>query len=169
MRSQIYSNFYRGVCTSREKSLGIPGAPPEEEYVYKSECRLRLDEVDFETFQGAIKRFGYRIDLNDEHMKSISREIKLNVTDMNENKNSPFAIAYKDDKFFFLNKRHNVPKLLKLGFLLCKHYSPDAQALEFWHLINPKLDERISKQHVVEFLSELAYVATDMNLSKILV
>ena len=55
------------------------GAPEEENYIYKSECRLRLYEVDFLTFQGAVKRFGYRIDLNAEHMKSISREIKLDT------------------------------------------------------------------------------------------
>ena len=40
----------RGVCTSRDKSQGIAGAPPEEDYVYKSECRIKLNEVDFETF-----------------------------------------------------------------------------------------------------------------------
>ncbi len=71
-----------------------------------------MNEVDFETFQGAIKRFGYRIDLNDEHMKSIAREIKLNITEMNEQKGSPFAVVYKDESFFFKEKRHNVPQLL---------------------------------------------------------
>jgi hypothetical protein len=34
-------------------------------------------------------------------MKSISREIRLNVTEMNEQKNSPFAVVYKDERFFF--------------------------------------------------------------------
>jgi hypothetical protein len=80
-----------------------------------------LRDVDFITFQGAVKRFGYRIDLNAEHMKSISREIRLNCQEMNESKNSPYAIVYKDEQFFFKEKRHNVPNLLKLGFLLCKH------------------------------------------------
>ncbi len=56
-------------------------------------------------------------------MKSISREIKLNVDAMNNIGNSPYAIVYKDEDFFFLNKRHNVPNLLKLGFLCCKHHS----------------------------------------------
>ena len=50
-----------------------------------------MNEVDYETFQGAIKRFGYRIDLNDEHMKSIAREIKLSISEMNENKNSIYS------------------------------------------------------------------------------
>jgi hypothetical protein len=38
------------MCASREKNSGVPGAPPEEDYVFKSECRIKLDEVDFETF-----------------------------------------------------------------------------------------------------------------------
>src|SRR5947208_626038 len=118
------------MCSSRDKAPELANAPPTENYVYQSECRLQLHRVDFETFQGAIKRFGYRVDLNDEHMKSISREIRLNVIEMNEQKNSPFYVVYKDEKFFFKEKRHNVPNLLRLGFLLCKHYSAESQALE---------------------------------------
>ena len=89
--------------------------------MFTSECRLRLNEVSFPVFQGAIKRFGYRIDLNDAHMQSISKEIKLNIQEMNDVKNSAYAIVYKDEKFFFKDKRHNVPNLIKLGFLCCKH------------------------------------------------
>jgi len=87
---------------------------------------------------------------------------------MNDIKNSPYSIVYKDENFFFQNKRHNVPKLLRLGFICCRHYSPDSQALEFWHLINPKLQEKLGKDQVATFLQDLAYVAVDMNLSKLL-
>lgn len=93
--------MHRGACGSREKSVKIEGAPAEENFVYKSESRLRLDEVNFLTFQGAIKRFGYRINLNDQHMLSISKEIKLDVNAMNTVSNSPAAIVYKDEQFFF--------------------------------------------------------------------
>jgi hypothetical protein len=117
--------MFRGACGSREKSIKIEGAPAEENFVYKSECRIRLDEVNFLTFQGAIKRFGYRINLNDEHMKSISKEIKLNVYDMNTVPNSASAIVYKDEQFFFKERRHTVPALLKLGFLCCRHNSTE--------------------------------------------
>jgi hypothetical protein len=59
-------------------------------------------------------------------MKSISREINLNTVALTNEKTSPFYIVYKDEQFFFVGKRHNVPRLLRLGFLLCKHYSPEA-------------------------------------------
>lgn len=35
-----------------------------------------------------------------------------------------------------------------------------------WHLLNPKLEETISKNNLEEFLYELCYVAIDMNISK---
>lgn len=86
---------------------------------------MKLREVEFITFQGAVKRFGYRIDLNDEHIKSIAKEIRLNIYEMNDVKTSPASIVYKDESFFFKEKRHNVPNLLRLGFLLCHHHSKE--------------------------------------------
>jgi hypothetical protein len=76
-------------------------------------------------------------------------------------------VVYLDEKFFFKQGRHNVPMLLRLGFLCCRHYSPESQSLELWHMINPKLEEQIDKKDLSRFLDELAYVAIDMNLSKL--
>lgn len=101
--------------------------------------------MNFLTYQGAVKRFGYRIDLNDEHMKNISKEIKLDVVSMNTIANSPAAVVYKDEKFFFKERRHTVPNLLKLGFLCCRHNSVEDQELEMWHLLNPKLEATVTK------------------------
>lgn len=56
-------------------------------------------------------------------MKSISKEIKLNVDAMNAIANSPYAVVYKDEQFFFKGRRHTVPNLLKLGFICCRHHS----------------------------------------------
>jgi hypothetical protein len=98
-------------------------------------------------------------------MKSISREIKLNVDAMNSTPNSAFAVVYKDEQFFFKGKRHNVPNLLKLGFICCRHHSLEDQELELWHLINPKLEETVPKAAVEAFLRDLTYIALEMNLS----
>lgn len=141
--------------------------PEEENYVFKSECRIKLNEVEYLTFQGAIKRFGYRINLNDEHIKSISKEIKLDVYQMNDVKNSAFHIVYKDSNKFFVQSRHTVNNLLKLGFLLCKHNSVEDQEKELWHLINPQLQKSVTKAVVQELLEDLAYIAIEMNNSKI--
>ena len=97
-----------GSCVSRDRAPNTDGFPPEESTVYLKECELNLHNVDFETFQGAIKRFGYKIDLNDEHMKKIAPEIRLNVQEMQQMPSSVFQVVYKDKKMFFQESRHNV-------------------------------------------------------------
>ena len=72
-----------GSCTSdRNGPQTVEGASAEENFCYNTECMTEIYKVDFITFQAAIKRFGYRIDLNDEHLKSIAPEIRLNVEKM---------------------------------------------------------------------------------------
>lgn len=53
----------------------------------------------YETFLGAVKRFGYRNDLNDAHMKEIADEIKLDHYAMENEPNSTFALVYLDPMF----------------------------------------------------------------------
>lgn len=55
---------------------------------------------------------------------------------------------------------------MHLGFLLCDHFTPDEQAKEMWHLINPKLADTVSKDQVKLFLTDLAYIAVDLNICK---
>ena len=98
-------------------------------------------------------------------MISISKEIKLDVNAMNTVSNSPAAIVYKDEQFFFKGRRHTVPNLLRLGFICCRHNSVEDQELELWHLINPKLEDTVSKEVVETFLQDLCYIAVDMNIS----
>ena len=86
--------------------------------------------------------------------------------EMTDQNNSVFALVYKDENFFFLEKRHSVANLLKLGFLLCQFQSEEDQELELWHLINPKLYEAIHVKVVEEFFRDLVYIALDMNLCK---
>lgn len=114
--------YYRGGCGSRDKE--IKEDPKElEGYVYKKECELQLKNVSYEVFVGAIKRFGYKNDLNDQHLKAISREIYLDYPEMFNNERSVFYIFYHDEGFTFKNQRFHVPAFLLVGFLLCKHNS----------------------------------------------
>ena len=72
-----------GSCASdRGSPMIVEGASNEENFCYQAECQTEMYKVDFTTFQTAIKRFGYRVDLNDEHLKSIAPEIRLNIERM---------------------------------------------------------------------------------------
>ena len=85
---------------------------------------------------------------------------------MFNNVNSIFYIYYNEKNFTYLpeTKRYHVSALLKIGFLLCEHYSVDTQGVDLWHLINPKLEQTIPRDQVIELIKDLIYIAIDMNI-----
>ena len=54
-----------GACTSRDRVPIVEGAHVRENFCYAAEAKLGLYRVEFRTYQAAIKRFGYRIDLTE--------------------------------------------------------------------------------------------------------
>ena len=113
-----------GSCCSRvEKEILPPGLPPEEIIIIESERKIFLHRVSYDIFRGAIKRYGYCGDLTEKHMKSISEEILCDYDQMVTQEKSPFSIVYQDPEFKGRDKRHSVRRLLRLGWLLCKHQS----------------------------------------------
>lgn len=58
-------------------------------------------------------------------MKQISEEIKLDHYKMENEANSTFALVYLDPQFRSENKRHNVTRLMQLGWFVCIHQSED--------------------------------------------
>ena len=73
----------------------------------ENEARLGLSEINFKDFQFAIKKFGYRIDLNREHMRAIAAEIKLNFDELTDRESAQGAV-YRDEKAFYREGRYNV-------------------------------------------------------------
>lgn len=116
-----------------------------------------------------MKRFGYRVDLNEQHLRAISKEIRLDPAEMFNNESSIYNIYYNEKNFTYLpdSQRYHVAALLKIGFLLCEHYSVDTQGVDLWHLINPKLEQTIPRDQVIELIKDLIYIAVDMNIKYI--
>ncbi len=88
-----------GLCTSREVKISLDGVPPEELIVFQSECKLMLNEVIYERFRGAVKRYGFAGDLTERHMIEISNEIKCDTKAMVNDDTSPFSVVYLDKEF----------------------------------------------------------------------
>lgn len=97
----------------------LEGVSDEELVVYRSECGINLHMVPFEVFRSSIKRYGYATDLTDVHMRHISSTIMLDCDEMYNNPVSSFCLVYMNDIFRSVDKRHNVRKLLRLGWLTC--------------------------------------------------
>ena len=114
-----------GVCGSRELFPEPKDGTQQgtENVIHKVEGQIGLHNVQFITFQGAIKRFGYRRDISEAHMKAISSEINLKFEKMAFDTNSPWHIVYRDTEFAYFDNRHNVEKMVLIGWLLCKHYN----------------------------------------------
>merc|ERR1712060_529164 len=156
--------YIMGSCTSRDRVPVVDGAHAEENFCFASECNVKLHGVEFRSFQAAIKRFGYRMDLNQEHLKAIAPEIRLDYELMQGDEKSAQAIVYLDNKFANLNGKHNVENLTLIGWLLCRHWSDETQATELWHIINPTLAETVPQSYVTDVVKKLCYVAIDLNL-----
>ena len=84
-------------CSSRDQFPRLKNVTEVENFCFMSECQIKLHQVEFRDFQSAIKRYGYRSDLNDEHMKSIAPEIHLNFNNMKTIPDSAQAICYLDE------------------------------------------------------------------------
>ena len=112
-------------CAQRDRKIILEGASSVENFCYNAECKLGLYRVEFRAFQAAIKRFGYRVDLNVEHLRAIAPEIRLDVDKMINDEHSAYAIAYLDKEFAYLNNRHCIEKLTLIGWLLCTHWSSE--------------------------------------------
>ena len=155
-----------GVCYTRERAIHLEGVSDEELIVFRSECAINLHMVPFEVFRSQIKRYGYATDLTDKHMRHISTAIMLDCDEMYNNEKSKFALVYLDDSFRSKDKRHNVRKLLRLGWLTCLFRSKEEQKTELWNLINPKMVETINKSEVMDFVNTLTTFAVLINKSK---
>ena len=83
------------------------------------------------------------MDLNEEHLKAIAPEINLDHERMYADRNNGQALLYLDEKFTFLNQKHQVDNLIIAGWLLTKHWSDDTQATELWHMLNPFLSDTV--------------------------
>ena len=152
-----------GACVSRDRVPTVEGAHVRENFCYQAEAKLGLYRVEFRTYQAAIKRFGYRIDLTEQHLRAIAPEIRLNVDEMKNDPKSAFAIAYLDTGFAYKEGRHQVEELILIGWLLCTHWSEETQARELWHIVNPGLAETVPKSDVNRLVASLMYVAVSIN------
>ena len=112
-----------GCSGSRDRIQTVEGAHAEENYCFSGECAIKLHSVEYRTFQAAVKRFGYRINMTEEHMQAIAQDINLDVNKMKNDAKSAHAIAYLDKDFSYTENKHNVENLILIGWLLCKHWS----------------------------------------------
>ena len=60
--------------------------------------------------------------------------------------------------------RFKTDRLQMLGFLMCSHRSAKQARDSMWGLMNPYIQERLSRDHIKEFMEILVSIATDIPL-----
>ena len=103
------------------------------------------------------------MDLNQDHIRSIAPEIRLDYEQMHADRNKGQALCYLDERFAFLDGKHNVENLILIGWLLCKHWSDETQTTELWHILNPTLLPSVPIETAMQVIRKLLYVGIDLN------
>ena len=149
---------------SGTKLTPIKGLSRSEEFIVATERKLGLAKVPFSVFRQAVKKYGYKGLLQESHLREIAREINLDFEQLHV-ANSEVARVYKSERLLDTGGNYVVREFLHLGFLLCNHTSEKSQVKEAWNMMNPLLDDSISKDRLILFYEELAHIAVDMRLS----
>lgn len=114
--------------------------------------KLGLSRIYYETYEAAVKRYGYTGKIQDEAISEISKEINLDYKTMTTDRNSPSHLYYQS-KFIFDHGNYDANKLLILGFLLCRHTDLEKAGDSFWGLVNPEIKEHVTREHAKAFLN----------------
>ena len=126
------------------KNIGIRLSEVEEQLI-QQEAELGLSWVYYSVFEQAIKRYGYteKSELTVDMLNEVADIIRLNVQAFDEPENM-VKKYYRGEKVFD-HGNYKVKHLLLLGFLFCNHISKQKQHDSLWGIINPELEDTVSK------------------------
>jgi len=153
------------ICKAAESLRpGKSTVPPSqvEQFVIDLEQQLGIQDVQFETFERSIKRFGFRIALTDNCWRATVAETRVDVSKFKEHGN--IQHSYFQHKQVCESGRYDARKVLYISFLHCKHRQRLSQERALWGIINPHLKEFITHEEADDFFDELALIAIDLPL-----
>lgn len=110
------------ICKAAESLRpGKSTVPPSqvEKFVIDLEKQLGIQDVQFETFERSIKRFGFRIALTDDCWRATVAETHVDVSKFKEHGN--IQHSYFQHKKVCESGRYDARKVLYISFLHCKH------------------------------------------------
>lgn len=91
----------------------------------------------FETYENAIKRYGYTGRINDQILNEVASEIHLNPKDLTDR--ATVSHFYYQADHSFNHGNYDSQKILLLGLLLCGHRDTIQAAEALWGIVNPSM------------------------------
>ena len=131
-----------------------------ERKVVDRELKIKLEGVAFDTFEYAIKRYGYIGQVTDTSLSEVSDMINLRADDLPD-RNSVVHYYYQAEHGFD-HGNYKTQVILVLGFLLCAHKSPKAASESLWGIVNPEIKNTIPKSDVKDLLYNMAAYSIDV-------
>ena len=137
-----------------------------------------MQSVPFILYEASMKRYGYLGYLNDNTLNEVAAGINTSVGEISGEEGS-LGIGVSSSQLQGLTglgdvenvkgKYYRHPKIfdqgnydlsymLALGFVMCVHNKKEEKALDmFWALVNPKIDDSVSKEVIEEWLNRLVF------------
>ena len=128
---------------------------------------MSLTTVKFHKFREAIKKYGNNQKLKEEHLRSISETINLDVDEMMKDKNALDNFFYKDEGFTWKDGEYDPTRLMFVGFLFCHYEDAETHQGDMWLLLNPQNNDTVNKHEISSFFQNLFYISADQRASKI--
>lgn len=85
--------------------------------------------------------------------EEISDEVRITVSELS-NKRSIQHFFFQN-KDIFQQGKYDAQKVLMVGFLLTRHESKAKAGEALWTLVNPEIEDSITRDQVRQFLTEL--------------
>ena len=126
------------------------------------ELGLDIQDIEYDTFERCVKRFGYSVDLTDDCWKATVAQTKVDISKFKEHGNVQHS--FFQHKKLFDHGRYEAKKVLYIAFLHCQHKKRAVQERSLWGIINPALNDFITHEEADTFFDDLALIAIELPL-----
>eukprot|EP00347_Sterkiella_histriomuscorum_P000070 403377301 len=130
----------------------------QERQVFQKEQSIGLHKVNYEVFERAIKRYGFTGRLTEDSFKAIAKEY-FNISPQTLDDKFTNEYKYLKCQKLFYQGNYEIEQLLYLGYVLCRHETPQKAVDSLWGLIDPDIKGMVRKQRLIEVLQNLVYYA----------
>lgn len=135
----------------------------KERKIIDRELKMHLYTVRYDTFERAVKRYGYTGRLTDTMFLEVQDIIRVSVDDLKD-RNS-ITHFYFQNNFGFDHGNYDTQKVLLIGFLHCVHLNTEKAGESLWGILNPDIEETVTKEKVREFLETMCHYAVNVPMT----
>ncbi len=158
-----------GLCVPKPEGEGGPGGytyelSESEQKAVECQRNLGIAGTRYSVYEHCLKRYGYvGGTVTDAGLNQISNETGIDMSDI-DHQGSFAHHCFRNGKVMD-HGNYNVEYLLLLGFLTCFHLSEEKAADNLWGIVNPTLEDSVSKDRLREILEKMFFWCIEVPLT----